>query len=532
MSSDKFPIIKVQLKPRFNISSPEFCPSIEATVTIECPNFEAGDVIAAIPSVVKAVVSLEHCLSITDKGGFLSTETKRDAESGGAWIANRKTSGKYITYPPKLEAQASPLDLHYDQRGFFGCGISWLPLPKSDRFFRNVVEWNLEGTPEGTRAVWTFGEGPGPVERIGPVSVLGDSVYMVGQIESNPPRSIPESLSDYYGYYWFGDLPSNIKVIKDIHREFFSEAASFLDTPLPSTDNPYRSFVRSNEGSKIFGGTCFRNSQIFDYDDQIAQVEDYDLVRRMAYEAVHHWFGPSLFNSKPDWFFQGIKNCLSHYFQATICVLCTRYYTNPLINLKLEELLRLAPTNVYAREQLEYRAWAFICGTDLRARRMSKLIRPIEDLAINPLVKERAKGNSHGIKEFLKVLRPLMGEEANQRYDEFRDGTTILLNPQLYGGGGSHYLKQVDQEFLDFGMRRESFDLGFVKDLKSGSRAEEVGLKEGDKIVWSSQLWRCVDHFEEKMKVVVEREGKEITFEYWPRAFEMAKSWQMVKAGE
>ncbi len=81
-------------------------------------------------------------------------------------------------------------------------------------------------------------------------------------------------------------------------------------------------------------------------------------------------------------------------------------------------------------------------------------------------------------------------------------------------------------------MDREGLEHGLVKDLKIESRAAKAGLEEGDTIVRSSHLWRCVDYFEEKMKVVVERDGKEVTYEYWPRAFEMAKSWQMVKVEE
>jgi hypothetical protein len=71
-----------------------------------------------------------------------------------------------------------------------------------------------------------------------------------------------------------------------------------------------------------------------------------------------------------------------------------------------------------------------------------------------------------------------------------------------------------------------------VRGLKAGSRAEQAGLKEGDRIVKSSYLWRCVDHFKEKMTVAVEREGAEMEIRYWPRGFEMAKSWQMVKVDD
>jgi len=111
-------------------------------------------------------------------------------------------------------------------------------------------------------------------------------------------------------------------------------------------------------------------------------------------------------------------------------------------------------------------------------------------------------------------------------------GKVILMDVRLFSGAGTHVLKQIDMEVLDFGMDRESFEVGVVKGLKTGSRAEQAGLKEGDVIVKSSYVWRCVDHFKETMKVVVEREGLEIEIEYWPRSFELAKSWQMIKLDE
>jgi hypothetical protein len=212
-------------------------------------------------------------------------------------------------------------------------------------------------------------------------------------------------------------------------------------------------------------------------------------------------------------------------------MLCTRYYTNPLIYLPHDELLKLVPTNEYAKELLLSRAWAFVVATDIRGRWMSKLIRPIEDPAIKPMSKRRANGEPHGINEWIELLQPLLGDEARERYEEMLSGKLILIDVRLFGAK-THTLKQVDQEILDFGMEKESFEEGVVRGLKGGSRAEQAGLKEGDRIVKSSYVWRCVDHFEEEMKVVVERQGVETEIKYWPRSFEMAESWQMVKVDE
>jgi hypothetical protein len=130
-----------------------------------------------------------------------------------------------------------------------------------------------------------------------------------------------------------------------------------------------------------FTRTSFIRSHIFDYDDEIAEAVDYDLVHRLAYEMSHNWLGPPITNGI-DWLYEGIKNAVSvyfpfrnkirtgHHFQSTISMLCTRYYTNPLINLPHDELLRLVPTNEYAKELLLARAWAFVVAMDIRTMAM------------------------------------------------------------------------------------------------------------------------------------------------------------------
>jgi hypothetical protein len=56
-------------------------------------------------------------------------------------------------------------------------------------------------------------------------------------------------------------------------------------------------------------------------------------------------------------------------------------------------------------------------------------------------------------------------------------------------------------------------------------------LREGDKILWYSPPWKCVDHFDEQMELFVDSGGVEKRVVYWPRAFDKAQSWEMVKVG-
>lgn len=74
-----------------------------------------------------------------------------------------------------------------------------LLLPVDSRSCKIYVSWNLLDAPGSTGAVWSFGEGPHLTERIGPVSLLSDSAFMVGKIHSHPSEQ--EASSKYYGAY-------------------------------------------------------------------------------------------------------------------------------------------------------------------------------------------------------------------------------------------------------------------------------------------------------------------------------------------
>lgn len=556
-SQQQFPTIKVLITPEYDAAQ----SVADLLVDLTLP----AHIVRQLPE-YSDLVSFTDSLDTTDEdddddgvaqlfdmlGRLLVLAQSRCGNSNLEMVDARSTAGYmrlvYRAFPlsplTKRECDygAPAADLRLDQGGLLGSGIAFIPFSTNDETCRNVVQWDLSKAPPSTRAVWTFGEGPDPIEIVGHSSILSESVYMVGKIQSNPPAATPWTLPDYYGYYWFGDLPPNIKIIRDMHYEFFIKASEFFgDTP--SLTNPYRSFVRNNgKLVQCFGGSGFTRSHIFDYDSLITKADDYDLVRRLAREMVHNWLGPPATEDSMDWLYEGISETLSiylpfrnnfrtgDYFSSTLSTLCMKYYTNPFINLPLTDIITHAPTNEYAKELLTARAWAFVIATDFRVRKLSDLKRPLEDIAIKVLAKKRAAGEPHGIWEWLDLLRPLMGHEARDLFESMRRGNVILLPRELFGAS-SHYLKPVEQEILDFGMDRESFEDGVVTGLRKFTRAEEAGLKEGDKILWHSPPWKCVDHFEAQMELFVESGGVEKRIVYWPRAFDKAQSWQMVKVG-
>lgn len=539
------PLLKILITPQFNDN--EEAIGLYISLTICTSPLEKDSTVICFSPFLNIVPNIND-VRMSDEIGELPILAGSESSSQ-RWLAGRKTSGDiHITYrvspssSDEFRSGGPIVGLHTDQGGLLGSGFTMFPVIALADDYEHIVKWDLRNAPHGTRAIPTYGEGVQALGAAGSATMLQRSVYMVGLIRSDP--SVPEAgtMSDWYGFYWFGELPKNISVIRDMHYDFFLRVAEFFgDTP--SSSYCHRSFIRNTGSQKSFGGISFGQSHIFNYDNQINKAEDYDLVRRMSYEMSDIWLGPAP-GQDIDWLYEGIKNCLSvympfrnkfrtgDYFQATINMLLMRYYTSPLINLPHEELLKLVLTNQYARELLGARAWVFVVGMDIKARSMSDLTRPIEDLGMKPLAIKKAAGDPHGIDVWMNLLRPLMGEEISQRYEHFLSGSTILLNTQPFFGAETHHLKQVDMEILDFGLDRESFADERVRGLKKGSRAEESDLREGDKIIQSSYEWRCIDHLEEVMDVVVEREGVEVEIRYWPRTFEKTKSWQFVTKEE
>jgi predicted metalloprotease with PDZ domain len=175
--------------------------------------------------------------------------------------------------------------------------------------------------------------------------------------------------------------------------------------------------------------------------------------------------------------------------------------------------------------------------TDFRTRKIAEekrpdlMPRPMEDMAIKPLSLKKRKREPYGIEQWLELLEPLMGDEVGELYKHMRSGSKIVL-PEKFFGPKTHRIVTIQQEMSDFGMDRESFDVGVVRALKEGSRAEKAGFKEGDNIVRSSHLWKCVDAFEAQMEVVIERGGVEKAVNYWPRSIEKVDCLKFVKLEE
>jgi hypothetical protein len=277
-------------------------------------------------------------------------------KNGKEWLVGRDTIGTvvlaYTVFPPRTTKpirQSEPaFELRSNQGGLLGVGFSFILIPPGGKFYHITFSWDLSLSLSNTRAIWTYGEGPSHISRIGPASLLTDFVYMVGPTCSNPPILIPGSISDYYGYYWFGTLSDNVELIKDIHHSFFLKASEFFNST-PSKDNPYRTFILNTASTPSFNNTTLKTAT-----SSLTTLGSRKLKITISF-AVYLTLLSTTSSAPPSsplpktqqqiFLFQGTKHTLSiylpfrppqqfrtgNYFSSTINTLLSRYYTNPLL---------------------------------------------------------------------------------------------------------------------------------------------------------------------------------------------------------
>ena len=271
-------------------------------MTIGAPALDTDDALLILPLQLANVPSQRYdgfALQASDDSGALSLHICDSSASDPQryWLVRRPTHGdvtiQYRALPRRVD-EKTPIgprvDLRHEHGGLQGSGLTVIPIPPSsaskERLYTLSVQWDLAAAPEGTRAVWTFGEGPEPVKRIGPASLLANCIYAVGPIKSYPAADGGQRDRNDYAFYWFGNPPAIITSIAQPNKRLFRQMSTFFRDPGIS---PYRVFVRNASPARGFGGTAFVRSYMLEYDAAITSVSEDEIFLLLAHEMVHNW---------------------------------------------------------------------------------------------------------------------------------------------------------------------------------------------------------------------------------------------------
>ncbi|KAL4802538.1 hypothetical protein BDV18DRAFT_154227 [Aspergillus unguis] len=464
------------------------------------------------------------------------------------WRAGRETTGdvhlRFTASPRKIDI-TTPIgprvDMRRDQGGLISCGRWFLPRPADNTTYRNVVEWDLSSAPAGTRAIWSFGEGPDPVSKDGGPDVLANSVFMVGPVRSYPDCG-PSPGNDNgdesrANIYWFGMLPGNLDRLNAYNTALFPRLAAFFKT----VDASYRVFIR--RVLRGFGGGACLGSYVLEYDENSWKETDQELIGLFSHEMVHSFtmmgFEANGYNN--GWYVEGIAELYSAYlpYRFGLCgveylrdrlnSLLSKYGTSPRIGMDVLESQKSFFDDWYA-ELIPYaRGCAYLLQIDSRMRKMTGRFglgqnSPLDDIVVGIGARWRM-GEQLLAKDWLEYLKPYFGDITHEFEDMLRGkvldlGDTIVIHKDWN-------LTQGMQEILELGFDRSSIDKRVISGVVPDSRAARAGLKDGLRLVSISRAGRCAESLSENMHLVVEQDGVKTPISYWPRSFNKATVWQL-----
>lgn len=289
------PAILLKLTPNFN--NLDHIMSLSAVLEVrDVCRRHPGQVLVEMKMMDGNVPSNDYqgtnALKAADEHGILPLKFN-DAENGMRyWYSSRATQGavtiEFTAFPREVNnhTPVGPrVDLRMDQGGMIGAGSTFIPVPPCRHTTLDIyLNWNLSGTPEGTTAVWSFGEGA-KLSRTGTIDVLSKSNFMVGPVNKYMRKITPRHrVKEDFGVYWFGN-PEAFDIVKVARTacELFEKMALFFE----DTKDSYRIFLRFNP-YRGFGGSGFLWSFVLEYDPYLIIDEDY-LLYLLVHEMVHNW---------------------------------------------------------------------------------------------------------------------------------------------------------------------------------------------------------------------------------------------------
>lgn len=103
-------------------------------------------------------------IEASDASGILALSYADDESDRHYNIKRATTGGIVLGFTAKLQLQPGKYEfLHMgaenDAKALFGPGLGFIPTPTGKNYTLNL-NWDLSKAPNGTRAVWSFSEGP------------------------------------------------------------------------------------------------------------------------------------------------------------------------------------------------------------------------------------------------------------------------------------------------------------------------------------------------------------------------------------
>lgn len=494
---------------------------------IPVPDVKAGEALLRMPVTLVGTPTAQYTaddITVSDEQGALQLSAVDDEPTPEGvyrrYLVSRDTVGdvavSYGTAPRAVDATTrnGPLfDLRAQGNGLMGAGVYFYALPVKDQPYKLDLTWDMSEAPEGSRGIWSFGEGS--QSTVAPANVLAFSYYATGPVLSEPPQADTD-----FALYWLDEPKFDIKALAAELTTLYGYMSEFFN----DKGAPYRVFMRQNP-YPAGGGTGLAQSFMFGVaNEENSKGETPSLL--LAHEIVHNW--PRLNGSEPHaltaWYTEGnaeyYSSALSYRagliglekFLDVVNERAKSYYANPHINLTNAEAGKIFWSDSRAQRVPYGRGFMYLVNLNAALKKASGGERSLDDLVLEVRAKQVA-GETVGIDAWKAILERELGADAVTTFDDMVAGKLIV--PSEDSLAPCFRVKTLDEKPFELGYDRMT--LTVVQKLVEGSEAAKAGLQEGDKILSFTPLSELREDPEKKMDITVNRDGEELSFSYLPR---------------
>lgn len=500
-----------------------------------------------------ATKTIQHIdLPAFDEAGPFPFTTFIDTNTSNAirfWSAVRQPIGDVtvgpliITPPASLGVGNGPrIDLRRDPGGgLVGLGEGFLPRPAVDEEWDVTVRWEgHDEFPRGFRAVSSLGEGT--EERIvgRPGRVLDKNYFAVGRLGRWPSWGKEEVQTDKDGkgefaIYWMGDAPPwDMESLGERVRKLTEAVRGFFGEPQDS----FRMFWR--RAARGYGGAGGFRSFMLEY-AEFAEEEltGEALENLIAHESIHGYALMNPVRQEDVWYREGIAvyyavvapflagSVDTSYLLRWMNNNAQAYYTGGTTNLSWKYVLDHYWTSTPLARTSYYRGFIYLVYCEGLITKATNGSKNLDDVVLGLYRRYKADYPTQS-EHFVTALGDFVGKEnAEASFRLFTSGDLIVPAADSVVRFRMK-MERTSCEKLELGFSEGSLGTGVISELVAGSRAEEAGLREGDKLVRSWGFSTAGDSLDNKLKVVVRRGEEQVAITFRPRSREKVDCYQLV----
>jgi hypothetical protein len=546
--NSELPCLTLTLTPLSDIAVTEQ-PITAINVTIKLRDHRAGPEAAllALPLNKGPTPSARYdgdAITATDSCGplALTISDSNEADAWREWFPTRKPCGEVMVVlvaRPRWINATTPMgpriDLRADQGGLVGYGMGFLPLPPGNEDWLVVVEWDLQWTTPATKAVWTAQTQTDPRSHVVgvPQEVVGGALFVVGPVQRYPAWDEDERR---FSMYWFGKPPFDMTLLPQRSEQLFLGIAGVFGDETASFSVVIRQVENGNGGESGF--------QDFILEYSLRGAGEFSLrtlLDLLSHETVHSY--PAMWPERAidGWYTEGIANYYApvapylrgavskSYLLETLNQHAHAYYTSPAVDLGMDAVMEHLWEDEHIHQMMYNRGLMYFTRVHGLIAQASEGQQTLEDITI-PLFKMKLNHTQCQTPQFLELLGNIIGDGAAQEsLDAMWRGKLIIPPTNGFANFGVKLVRH-DRERFELGFELASLKTQRIEGVVEGSRAQLAGVRDGDKVVYASQVWMLSEEFDGMMNLTLQRYGEEISVSYWPRSWKKVESYMWVDA--